>query len=188
MNYWPVYIYFSSTNRAMRYDTPAMTDRTDAVTIKFRLSSSDVSSALARHTLRKMWFFLLLPIVGVVSIAWALLDPSEPAVNLPTGCGLLAGGLLLFVISPVAQGRALMKTPSFSGLITVAVSEQGLEVTTAHSNATLGWTLVKGVAEMGNAILIYIKPTGFQIIPKREIPEGDLLALKDLLRIHTRRP
>ena len=44
-----------------------MADHADAVTVKFRLTNSEVFLALSGHTLRKMWFLLLLPIVGTIS-------------------------------------------------------------------------------------------------------------------------
>jgi hypothetical protein len=165
-----------------------MTDQTKAVTIKFRLTNSDVSSALARHTFRRMWFLLLLPVIGAVSIVWALLDPGEPAVNLNTGCGLLLAGVFLFVVSPMIQARAIMKSPNCSGLMTLTVSDQGIDFTGELSNATIRWAMVKGVSEMRHAIPIYLKPAGFQIIPKREIPEADLTTFRNVIHLHAPGP
>lgn len=159
-----------------------MTDETNAVTVQFRLTSSDVSSALARHTFRKMWFLLLLPIVGVISIVWALLDPAEPPVNLNTGFGLLFFGLVLFVGLPFIQARAVMKTPNFKGRMTLTVSEQGIEFTGEQSNAMIKWPMVKAVSETIHVILIYLKPAGFQIVPKGQVPQLDLAAFRNVLR------
>lgn len=161
-----------------------MTDETNAVTVKFRLTSSDVSWALARHTFRKMWFLLLLPIIGTISIVWAILDPAEPAVNLNTGCGLLLFGVVLFAGLPFIQTRAVMKTPNFSGVMTLTVSEQGIEFAGEQSNAMIKWPMVKAVSEMSHAILIYLKPAGFQIVPKGQVSQVDLAAFRNVLRLY----
>src|SRR5690349_15389562 len=135
-----------------------MADQSDKVAVTFRLTSSDVFSALARHTIRRMWFLLLLPILGAVSIVWAILDPAEPAVNLSTGFGLLVFGLFLFLGLPLIQARAAMKNPNFGGPMTLTVSEQGIEFTGEQSTATIRWPMVKGVSEKSHAILVYLKP------------------------------
>jgi hypothetical protein len=44
--------------------------------------------------------------------------------------------------------------------------------------------MVKGISEMGHAILIYLKPAGFQIIPKRQVSEVDLAAFRNVLRLY----
>jgi hypothetical protein len=56
------------------FKTPAasivvlVADQTDAVTVKFRLNNFRRIPGAVRHTLRKMWFLLLLPIVGTISL------------------------------------------------------------------------------------------------------------------------
>ena len=131
-----------------------MTDPTNAVTVKFRLSTSDVFLALARHTMRRMWILLLLPITGTISIVWAILDPVNGAANLNRGCVVLVFGAFFFCAAPYLQTRAAMKIPNFGGLMTLTVCEQGIEFTGEHSNARIAWSMVKGVAEMKHAILI----------------------------------
>jgi hypothetical protein len=133
-----------------------MADESDEVTVKFRLTRSDVFSALARHTIRQMWSALLLPIIGAVSIVWAILDPAE---------------------TPV-------KTPNFGSSMTLAVSEQGIEFTGEYSNATIRWPMVKGVSEISHAILIYFKPAGFEVIPKSQLSQADVAAFRNILRAY----
>jgi hypothetical protein len=124
-----------------------MTNQTDSVTVKFTLTKSDVFLALIRHTVRIMWFMLLLPIVGVISIAWATIDPANGPVNLGGGFGLLAFGALIFGVSPYLQTRTTMKNPNVGGPMTLSVSESGIEFTSEHSNGRIDWAIVKGVSE-----------------------------------------
>lgn len=131
-----------------------------------------------------MWFLLLLPIVGTISITWAILDPNNGAVSLNSGCVMLAIGAFLFGMSPYLQTRAVMKAPNFGGLMTLTVSEEGIELTGERSNARIDWMMVKGVSEMSHAILLYLKPAGFQIVPKRQLSQADVATLKNLLRLH----
>jgi YcxB-like protein len=161
-----------------------MANKPDEVTVKFRLTRSDVFSALARHTIRHMWFLFLLPIIGAVSVVWAIVDPAEPAVNLNTGFGLFLFGLFLFLGLPLIQARSVTKTPNFGGPMTLAVSQQGIEFTGEHSNATIRWPMVKGVSEMSHAILIYLKPAGFQVVPKSQLSQADVAALRNILRVY----
>ncbi|MGD0301274.1 MAG: YcxB family protein [Bryobacteraceae bacterium] len=161
-----------------------MADESDEVTVKFRLTRSDVFSALARHTIRQMWSALLLPIIGAVSIVWAILDPAETPVNLNAGFGLFLFGLFLFLGLPLIQTRAVMKTPNFGSPMTLAVSEQGIEFTGEYSNATIRWPMVKGVSEISHAILIYFKPAGFEVIPKSQLSQADVAAFRNILRAY----
>jgi hypothetical protein len=50
-------------------------------------------------------------------------------------------------------------------LMTLTVSEQGIEFTGEHSNARIGWPMVKGVSETKHAILINLKPAGSKSFP-----------------------
>jgi hypothetical protein len=97
---------------------------------------------------------------------------------------MLAIGAFLFGVSPYLQTRAVMKAPNFGGLMTLTVSEEGIELTGERSNARIDWVMVKGVSEMSHAILLYLKPAGFQIVPKRQLSQADVATLKNLLRLH----
>ncbi len=160
-----------------------MTDPTNAVTVKFRLTSSDVFLAVARYTLRRMWFMLLLPIFGAVSIIWAILNPDNGAVNWGA-CWLFFVGAYLFGGMPYLQTRAAMKNPNFGGLMAFTVSEKGIDFTAEHSNGSIGWPMVKGVSETSHAILIDLKPAGLEIVPKRQISQADVAAFKKALRLY----
>lgn len=161
-----------------------MTDLTKAVTVKFRLTSSDVFTALARHGLRRMWFLLLLPILGAASVVWAILDPNNGAVTLGPACWVFFVGAFLFGGMPYLHTRAAMKNPNFGGPMALTVSEKGIDFTGEHSNGSIGWPMVKGVSEMAHAILINLKPAGFQIIPKRQLSQADVAAFKTALRLY----
>ena len=161
-----------------------MSDQTNAVTVEFRLTTSDVFLALVRHTMRRMWFMLLLPIVGTISIVWAILDPLNAPVNLGRGCWVLFLGAFIFCGLPYLQTRAAMKSPNFGGLITFTVSDHGIEFTGEHANARIAWTMVKGISEMHHAILIHLKPAGFQIVPKGQLSQADVAAFRNVLRLH----
>jgi hypothetical protein len=142
-----------------------MADQPDAVTINFRLNNSDVFRAIAGQLLRKFWILLLFPIVGTISIIWALIDPNNGAASLNSGCIMLAIGAFFFGLAPYLQTRTVMKAPNFGGLMTLTVSEKGIELTAEHSNARIDWTIVKEVSETSHAILLYLKPAGFKSFP-----------------------
>jgi hypothetical protein len=161
-----------------------MTDEANAVTVKFTLTSSDVFWALAWNTMRKLWFLLLLPIAGVVSIVWKIRDPADSSVNLTSGSICLALGVFFFVAAPYLGALQLRKSPTFSGPVTFSASEQGIELTGEHSNAKLDWSMVKGFSEMNHAILVNLKPAGFQIVPKRQLSQADTAALRNVLKFH----
>jgi hypothetical protein len=161
-----------------------MTNQTDAVTVKFRLTSSDVFWALVRQAIRRMWFLLLLPILGSISIVWAVVEPDNGAVTLGQACWVFFVGAFLFVGMPYLQTRATMKAPNFGGLMALTVSGQGIQFTGEHSNGSIDWSMVKGVSEITHAILINLKPAGIQIVPKRQLAQADVTAFKKLLRLH----
>jgi YcxB-like protein len=161
-----------------------MTDQTNSVTVKFRLTTSYVFLALARHTVRRMWFSLLVPIVGTITIVWAIIDPLNAPGNLSGGCELLVLGVFSFCGLPYLQTREVMKTPNLGGLITFTVSEQGIEFTGEHSNARIAWTMVKGVSETNDAILIHLKPFFFRIVPKGQLSQAAVAAFKNVLQLH----
>ena len=127
---------------------------------------------------------LLLPIVGVVAVVWAAVDPANGAVNLNSGVIAVLVGFVLFGVLPYLQTRAVMKTPNFGGVMSLTASDQGIEFTGEHSNARIDWSMVNGVLETHHRILINLRPAGFQVIPKPQLNPADLNAFKDVLRVH----
>jgi hypothetical protein len=161
-----------------------MSDQTNAVTVTFRLASSDVFLALARHMMRGMWFLLPLLFLAPISAIWSIIDPANDAVSATSGSVVFLIGVLVFTGVPYLQTRALMKTPNFGGPMTLTVTEQGIGFVGEHSNANIGWAFVKGVSETKRAILIHLKMAGFQIVPKNRIPNADVEAVKNVLRLY----
>jgi hypothetical protein len=68
--------------------------------------------------------------------------------------------------------------------MTLTVTEREIELTGEHSNAKLDWSMVTGVSERENAILIHMKPVGFQLVPKGQLPQEDVRAFKSFLQLH----
>jgi YcxB-like protein len=159
-------------------------DETDAVTVKFRLTSSDVFWALVRQAIRRMWFLLLLPILGSISIVWTVVEPNNGAVTLGQACWVFFVGAFLFGGLPYLQTRATMKAPNFGGLMILTVSGRLIQFTGEHSNGSIDGSMVKSVSETTHAILIHLKPAGIQIVPKRQLPQADVTAFKKVLRLH----
>jgi len=157
-----------------------MADRNNSITVRFRLKSSDVFWGLARHTIRTMWFMLLLPIAGAISIVGAMFDRA--GYSLTRGCICIVFGAFLFCGLPYLQTRSIMKTPNFGGLMILSASEEGIEFTGEHSTGKIGWLLVKGATEVKHAVLIHMKPVGFQIVPKAQLSQADLETFKKVLR------
>jgi YcxB-like protein len=77
-----------------------------------------------------------------------------------------------------------MQNPNCAGQMTFTVGEKGVEFVGEHSNGSLGWRMIKGVSETPHAILINLKPAGFQIIPKHQISATDIAAFKNVLRLY----
>jgi hypothetical protein len=146
-----------------------MAGQTNAVMVKFRLTRSEAFSVFAWNNVRKMWYLLLVPILGAISIVWAILDPANSVVNLNGGLGCLVGGAFLFGVLPYVGTLAVMKHPNFGGVMTLTVSAAGIHLTGEHSSATADWLMVKGFSEVNHAILINMKPVGFHIVPKDQV-------------------
>src|SRR5580698_486056 len=106
-----------------------MIDQAEAVTVKFRLTQSEVFEALVRINIRTLWIGLLPPIIGAIAVVWAIVDPANGAVNLSSGFVCLAIGALVFGAIPYFTARMVMKAPNSGGLMTVTATGQGIEVT-----------------------------------------------------------
>jgi 1,4-dihydroxy-2-naphthoate octaprenyltransferase len=115
-----------------------MPDQPNAATVKFRLTSSDVFWALGWHTMRKMWLLLPLPVLGAISIVWAVVDPNNGAVGLGSACWVFFVGAFIFVGLPYLQTRAAEKNPNFAGQMTFTAAEKGIEFVGLHSNGSIG--------------------------------------------------
>jgi hypothetical protein len=161
-----------------------MRDQISSVTVTFTLTSSDVYGALVSHMVRRMWFLLPLPILGALGTVWAIADPQNGAVTVSNAFTMLLIGVFFFIGSPYLQTRSAMKVPNFGGPMTLTLSERGIEFTAGHSNANIAWSMVKGVSETNHAILIHIKPAGFQVVPQSQVSSEDRAALTAVLSAH----
>jgi hypothetical protein len=144
-----------------------------------------VFTVLFRQGIRKKWFALLLPLVGLFSVTRVLVAPADAAsagVNLGGALWMLGLGVFFFVGLPYLQTRAVMKNPNFGQPTSLRISEGGIEFAGKHSNAKIGWPMVMGVSESTNAILIQLKAAGIHIIPSSQLSESDLLAVRTVLR------
>ena len=161
-----------------------MRDQISSVTVTYTLTSSDVYRALMHYMVRRMWFLLPLPILGAIGTVWALADPQNGAVTVSNAGTMLLIGVFFFVVSPYLQTRAATKVPNFGVPMTLTLSERGIEFVGGHSNANIAWSMTKGVSETNHAILIHLKPAGFQIVPKSQISSEDLADLTAVLSDH----
>lgn len=159
-----------------------MSDHTDAVTLNYTVTRSDVYDALVRTTICRLWFMLFLPVFGAAGTIWAVVDPANGAVTISSGLTMFAIGIVLFLVLPYLQANSAMKAPNFGAPVGLTVSGAGIEYAGAHSDARLDWTVTKGVAETKQTILINLKPAGFLIIPKRDFAPADTAALRNVLR------
>jgi YcxB-like protein len=161
-----------------------MSGQTDSVTVQFRLNSSDVFRTLVRQTVRKMWLLLLMPICGLISAAWLILDPGNSAVTWSSAAVMLTISALLFVVQPYLQTAAAMKAPNFGGAMRLTLSGAGIEFAGEHSNGNLSWSMVKSVSRTKQALLIHLNPAGFQVVPRRALSAADVAAIENILRLH----
>src|SRR4051794_4346471 len=106
-----------------------MADRPDAVTVSFTLTRSELYRTFTSQLVRRMWFMLLLPIAGAVTVVLAIVNPADPSVNLNSGLIAFFVGAFLFCGVPYLQARWVMKAPNFAGEMTLTVSDDGIEFT-----------------------------------------------------------
>jgi hypothetical protein len=63
-------------------------------------------------------------------------------------------------------------------------TQRGLDFTGDHSKGSIGGPMIKGVSDTPTAILISLKPAGFQMVPKRQLSEAEVAAFKNVLRCY----
>lgn len=159
-----------------------MADQTQAITIRFQLSKSDVYRALVRNIVRKAWFLALVPIVGVSSVLIALLEPAKYGDQLYSGVLTILFGAFFFLGVPYAQARSAMKNPSFRGPLVYTFSGEGILTEGKYASGRMDWELVKGVSESDRYIFVRMAQDCFHVIPKNQVSEADTSTLKSILR------
>ena len=132
-----------------------------------------------RLNLRRLWFLLLIPIIGLADLFFKATDPKrglQPAdfVSI-VGLSLFYGFIL--VGGPYLSARAIMKSQNFTAPIRYRFSEGGIDIVASGSTAHQDWSMVDKVEESERYVMLFIPKNCLHLIPKAVI--GDRIdALK----------
>ena len=118
--------------------------------------------------------FLALPIETESVIVWAIAMAILPVAFLLRSRRIRA-----------KCRKTIAETPSFNGLTTVEVSEQGLAMTAPGSRGESTWDAYISYLETQNLFLIFMSPKMARVLPKRAFgSDEDRQALRSLLATH----
>jgi YcxB-like protein len=166
----------------------------DVVELRYRPEVADLASALrARQRVsRAGWVYRWMPFVwglGVLVEIGSLVTGGRHS-----SPGLLAGFVLATVVtalSPWLQARTFQRVAVRRGLFRVAVTEQGVSVTTDHTMASVTWAAQPRYRETPRVFVLLSddkNATTFTMLPKSGLTDpADIDRLRAILDRRIRR-
>jgi hypothetical protein len=159
-----------------------MPDESQAVTIRFQLSKSDVYWALVQNNFRLAWVFAL--IVALILLQPLIASPESTIdrnfiSNVIPSVALV---VFLFLALPYIGARNTMKSPTFRGPLEYTFSDAGILSKGMHASSQSDWPLIKRVSESSRFVFVRTVQNHFHIIPKAQVSAADLATLKSILR------
>lgn len=169
---------FSAINRSS-----LMPDKSQAVTIRFQLSKSDVYWAYVRNILRGPWLAALFLVMGLPCALIALMDTARPDEPLfCAGVALTLCGVFNLLGTPYIRATSTLMSPTFQGPLAYTFSGAGVSTKGRHASSHSDWVLIRRVSESSRFVILWTFQSRFHLIPKGQASPADLASLKSILR------
>jgi hypothetical protein len=154
-----------------------ITSQPSDVSISVRLSASDVRWATMQGALNALNVVALLVAAVGVPVRFGL-APVDYLVM------LVLGGLFLFVIAPRIQAAISFRSPTMRFPFRHAFSTSDVTSAFEGGSLSLDWSHIRKARESSRYIGIWGKRGIPMVIPKSQVANTDLAALREILRSH----
>jgi hypothetical protein len=160
--------------------------------VTFELTVSDFYDAMKacrRKTIVASWALPVITAAFILSVTYLVFRgvPFKDVIPLVIASIF---GLIVSIIAPLWRRYAVRKqfqdNPSTKGLITLAVSEDGIHVRSQHTDSTAAWSSFVMWGKGKSVFAIMISPVAYYAVPKRAFSADQLNEFRELLRLKIR--
>ena len=160
--------------------------------VTFELTADDFYDAMKacrRKTVVAPWALPAITVAFGLLVTYLLFhgSPFKNLIPLVLACMF---GLIVSILAPLSRHSAARRqfqcNPSTKGLITLTVSESGINLRSQHTDSTAAWSSFVLWCEGKSVFAMMMSPVIFYALPKRAFSTDQLIEFRELLRLNIR--
>ncbi|MDR3614342.1 MAG: YcxB family protein [Candidatus Obscuribacterales bacterium] len=159
-----------------------MTKRRVEYSVQF--THEDIYSALRQLN---WWRVSVLSLIGCVLLT--VLGVMQPVFQSLIYCGLVGVVAIVMMWIHIPQiAQKTLESPAFSSRQAIVLDEEGFAMHSDTVQSKVKWAQFIKHSEDPTALLLYMTPYTFYILPKRCFSSEDLKITKELIQSHVKKP